>query len=41
MTYTFTGFSLEPQETNSDGQVGIEPNEITVNEQWRVKLDSD
>lgn len=32
LTYNFTGFSLEPQETNSDGRVEVEPNKITVNE---------
>lgn len=39
LTCTFTGFSLEPQETDFDGGVGVEPHQITVNELSRVKLD--
>lgn len=39
LTCTFTGFSLEPQETDSDGGVGDELNQMTVNEQSRVKSD--
>ncbi len=38
LTCAFTGFSLEPQETDSDGGAGVQPNQITVNEHSRVKF---
>lgn len=39
LTYMFTGFSLKPQETDSDGGVEAELNQMTVNEQSRIKFD--
>lgn len=39
LTYTLTGFFLEPQWTDLDVVLGAELNQITVNEQSRVIFD--
>lgn len=38
---TRMAFPWKPQETDSDGELRVEPNQITVNEKCRGKLGSD